>query len=195
MSTVSGALNSIATLFTIDIYKRWRPKAPEKRLTLVGRLVTLVGMAVAIIWSPLIGHFGSLFQGITAVICYVAPPITTVFIWGVLWRKASAAAARVTLMTGSGLGLAVFFLDWFKDRTGWNVPSMMATFYLFLVCSAVLVGVSLLRPHVHTEESEKLVWARPVDALKGAWGPGLLDYRLAAIVLFLIMIALYILFA
>ena len=195
MSTVSGALNSIATLFTIDIYKRWRPKAPEKRLTLVGRLVTLVGMAVAIIWSPLIGHFGSLFQGITAVICYVAPPITTVFIWGVLWRKASAAAARVTLMTGSGLGLAVFFLDWFKDRTGWNVPSMMATFYLFLVCSAVLVGVSLFKPHVHTEESEKLVWARPVDALKGAWGPGLLDYRLAAIVLFLIMIALYILFA
>jgi SSS family solute:Na+ symporter len=195
MSTVSGALNSIATLFTIDIYKRWRPKAPEKRLTLVGRLVTLVGMAVAILWSPLIGHFGSLFQGITAVICYIAPPITAVFIWGVLWRKASAAAARVTLMTGSGLGLAVFFLDWFKARTGWNVPSMMATFYLFLVCSAVLVGVSLFKPHVHTEESKKLVWARPVDALKGAWGPGLLDYRLAAAVLFLIMLALYLLFA
>jgi SSS family solute:Na+ symporter len=195
MSTVSGALNSIATLFTIDIYKRWRPAAPEKRLTLVGRLVTLVAMAVAIFWSPLIGHFGSLFQGITAVICYIAPPITAVFIWGVLWRKASAAAARVTLMTGSGLGLAVFFLDWFKDRTGWNVPSMMATFYLFLVCSAVLVGVSLFRPHVHTEESEKLVWARPGDALRGAWGPGWLDYRLAAIVLFLAMVALYILFA
>jgi len=195
MSTVSGALNSIATLFTIDIYKRWRPKAPEKRLTLVGRLVTLVGMAVAILWSPLIAHFGSLFQGITAVICYIAPPITAVFIWGVLWRKASAAAARVTLMTGSGLGLAVFFLDWFKDRTGWNVPSMMATFYLFLVCSAVLVGVSLFKPHVHTEESEKLVWARPADALKGAWGPGLFDYRLAALALLLVMIALYVLFA
>jgi SSS family solute:Na+ symporter len=195
MSTVSGALNSIATLFTIDLYKRWRPRATDRRLTFVGRLVTLIAMGVAILWSPLIAHFGSLFQGITAVICYIAPPITAVFIWGVLWRKASAAAARVTLMTGSALGLAVFFLDWFKDRTGWNVPSMMATFYLFLACSAVLVAVSLARPHVHTAESERLVWARPLDAVKGAWGPGLLDYRLAALVLFLAMVVLYAIFA
>ncbi len=75
-------------------------------------------MVVAILWSPLISHFQSLFQGITAVICYIAPPITAVFLWGVLWRKASAAAARVTLMAGSALGLAVFLLDWFKDDDG-----------------------------------------------------------------------------
>jgi SSS family solute:Na+ symporter len=194
MSTVSGALNSIATLFTLDIYKRWRPQATEKRLTLVGRAVTFVGMVVAILWSPMVAHFQSLFQGITAVICYIAPPITAVFIWGVLWKRASAAAAQATLMAGSALGLAVFFLDWFKESTGWKVPSMMATFYLFLICSAVLVVVSWLRPHAHTEESEKLVWRRPVDALKGAWERGGLDYRLVALVLFLAMAALYVVF-
>lgn len=194
MSTVSGALNSIATLFTLDIYKRWRPRASERRLTLVGRVVTFLAMAVAILWSPMISHFQSLFQGITAVICYIAPPITAVFLWGVLWRKASAAAARVTLMAGSALGLVVFFLDWFKATTGWNVPSMMATFYLFLVCSAVLIAVSLVKPHVHTEESARLVWERPVDALRGPWGPGLLDYRLVSAVLFLAMVGLYVLF-
>jgi SSS family solute:Na+ symporter len=194
MSTVSGALNSIATLFTLDVYKRWRPAASEKRLTLVGRAVTFAGMVVAILWSPMVSHFQSLFQGITAVICYIAPPITAVFIWGVLWRKASAAAARVTLMAGSALGLMVFFLDWFKATTGWTVPPMMATFYLFLVCSAILVVVSLLRPHVHTRESEKLVWARPADAIKGAWGPGILDYRLVSLVLFLAMVGLYLAF-
>src|SRR5512137_925482 len=156
MSTVSGALNSIATLFTLDIYKRWRPGTSEKRLTFVGRIVTVAGMTVAILWSPFVSHFQSLFQGITAVICYIAPPITAVFIWGVLWRKASAAAAQVTLMAGSALGLAVFFLIW----------------------SALLVAVSLRKPHVHTDESARLVWTRPVDAVKGPWGPGLLDYRL-----------------
>jgi SSS family solute:Na+ symporter len=194
MSTVSGALNSIATLFTLDIYKRWRPQASEKRLTLVGRAVTFAGMVVAILWSPAVAHFQSLFQGITAVICYIAPPITAVFIWGVLWKKASAAAAQATLMVGSALGLGVFFLDWFKESTGWRVPSMMATFYLFLICSAVLVAVSLLRPHVHTAESEKLVWERPLDALKGAWGAGGLDYRMAALALFLVMVGLYVVF-
>jgi len=40
-----------------------------------------------------------------------------------------------------------------------------------------------------------LVWARPVDALKGAWGPGLLDYRLVGLILFLSMVALYAIFA
>jgi SSS family solute:Na+ symporter len=194
MSTVSGALNSIATLFTLDIYKRWRPRASEKRLTFVGRLVTLVAMAVAILWSPLISHFQSLFQGITAVICYIAPPITAVFLWGVLWRRASAAAARITLMAGSALGLVVFLLDWFKDRTGWTLPAMLATFYLFVVCSAILVFVSLRHPHVHTAESERLVWRSPADALKGPWGPGLLDYRLVALALFLLMAGLYVVF-
>jgi len=194
MSTVSGALNSIATLFTLDIYKRWRPQASERRLTRVGRLVTFVGMIVAILWSPMVNHFQSLFQGITAFICYIAPPITAVFIWGILWKKASAAAAQATLTAGSALGLVVFFLDWFKATTGWAIPSMMATFYLFLVCSAVMVVVSLVRPHAHTAESEKLVWKRPVDALKGAWGPGLLDFRLVSLVLFLTMVGLYVFF-
>ena len=198
MSTVSGALNSIATLFTLDLYKRWRPQTSERRLTLVGRLATFVAMAVAILWSPFVSHFQSLFQGITAVICYIAPPITAVFIWGVLWKKASAAGAKATLMVGSGLGLAVFLLDWFKAETGWNVPAMMATFYLFLICSAVLIVVSLKRPHRHTAESEKLVWSNPLEAVRGRWAPGLagfLDYRVVSFLLFAVMVALYILFA
>jgi SSS family solute:Na+ symporter len=195
MSTVSGALNSIATLFALDVYKRRRPQASEKRLTLVGRLVTVAGMAAAILWSPMVSHFQSLFQGITAVICYIAPPITTVFIWGVLWRRATATAAKVTLTAGSFLGLAVFLLDWFKASTGWSVPSMMATFYLFVACSVLLVAVSLAKPEPLSEESARLVWSRPVEAVRGPWGPGLMDYRLIALVLFLVMAGLYVLFA
>lgn len=71
---------------------------------------------------------------------------------------------------------------------------MMATFYLFLVCSGILIVVSLLKPHVHTEESAQLVWDRPADVLRGARGPGLLDYRLAALALFLVMAGLYVVF-
>jgi SSS family solute:Na+ symporter len=195
MSTVSGALNSIATLFTLNLYKRWKPQASEKRLTLTGRIVTFIAMVVAILWSPFISHFQSMFQGIIAVICYIAPPITTVFIWGVLWKKASAAGAYATLMVGSALGLVVFFLDWFKDKTGWNIPSMMATFYLFLICSVILVIVSLKRPHGNTPESEKLVWRNPLEALKGRRTSGLADYRLISLILFAVMVALYLLFA
>ena len=122
-------------------------------------------------------------------------PITAVFIWGVLWKRASAAGALATLSIGSGLGLLVFFLDWFKDRTGWNVPSMMATFYLFVICSAILVIGSRLRPHRHTAESELLVWSSPLAALRSRGEGRGLDYRLLAALLFITMIALYVLFA
>jgi SSS family solute:Na+ symporter len=100
-----------------------------------------------------------------------------------------------TLSIGSALGLAVFFLDWFKERTGWNVPSMMATFYLFVICSVILAVLSYLKPHRHTAESEKLVWSSPLAALKSRVGSGGLDYRLVALLLFIVMIVLYVVFA
>jgi len=195
MSTVSGALNSIATLFTLDIYKRWKPGTPERKLILIGRVVTFMAMLAAILWSPLVSHFQSIFQGIVAIICYIAPPITAVFVWGVFWKKASAAGAYATLSAGSGLGLIVFFLDWFKDRTGWNVPPMMATFYLFMICSAILVIVSLKKPHIPTAESERLVWTSPMEAIRGKLESGISDFRVVAAVLFVVMVVLYAIFA
>ena len=59
----------------------------------------------------------------------------------------------------------MFLLDWYKEYTGWNLQFMMAAFYLFVICSAVLVATSLLWPHRHTPQSERLVWSNPLEAL------------------------------
>ena len=194
MSTVSGALNSIATLFSYDLYKRWRPKTSDRTLVLIGRVVTFIAMVLAILWSPLIGHFESIYQGIVALICYIAPPITAVFLWGVFWRRASSQGSIATLTAGSILGFAVFILDWFKKSTGWNVPPMMATFYLFVICSVVLAVVSWFKPHRHTKESEKLVWKNPAEALRAKGWKGIGSYKFLAAALFVFMILLYVVF-
>ncbi len=194
MSTVSGALNSIATLFSYDMYKRWRPEASDRQVILVGRFVTFVAMVAAILWSPYVSHFESIFQGISTIICYVAPPITTVFVWGVFSRRASSTGALLTLWIGFALGTTVFVLDWYKKETGWNVPFMMTTFYLFVICSGLLMGISLLRPHTHTDESVGLVWAHPLDAVRGEAWRGLGDYRLLAGLLLVTMVVLYTIF-
>ena len=195
MSTVSGALNSIATLFSFDLYKRWRPDTSHQKLVVIGRIATFVAMILAILWSPFVGRFPTLFQGINTIISYMAPPITVVFIYGVFWRKASSKGALATLIAGSVLGLTVFLLDWFKDGTGWNVPFMLSAFYLFLACSAILITISLLSPHKHTSESEKLVWKNPMDALRGEAWRGIGNYKFIAGLLFVVMIVLYIVFA
>lgn len=195
MSTVSAALNSAATLFTHDLYKRFRPNADDRRLILVGRLVTFGGMLLAVVWSPFLGRYPTVFQGINAAICYIAPPITVVFVFGVFWHGASSRAAIATLVTGSLAGFTVFLLDWFKEATGWNVPFMMAGFYLAILCTAVLIPVSLLFPDAPKAERDALVWSSPLAAFRGETGRGLADFRFVALALFSIMVVLYIVFA
>jgi SSS family solute:Na+ symporter len=99
------------------------------------------------------------------------------------------------LVIGSLLGLAVFVADWYKEYTGWNVQFMMAAFYLFVICSVVLVATSLLWPHEHTAESQRLVWRNPLEALRERGWNGLANYRLLAGLLFAIMVLLYLIFA
>ena len=192
MSTVSGALNSIATLFSYDLYKRWKPDTPDKKLVLIGRVVTFFAMLLAIAWTPLIAHFGSIYQGCIALICYIAPPITAVFILGVFWKRASGTGAFATLIIGSFLGFVVFLLDWFKDTTGWTLNSMLASFYLCVICIAIQIVVSIFKPHEHTADSESLVWANPLEPLRGKAWKGLGNYKLLSGVLFIAMVALYI---
>ncbi len=194
MSTVSGALNSAATLFSYDLYKQVKPDADEKKLVRVGRIVTIVGMLLAILWSPFLGRYPTIFQGINAAICYISPPITTVFVFGVFWKKASSFGSIVTLCIGSVLGFAVFLLDFMKETTGWNVPFMMSGFYLFCICSVIMVIASLMKQEAMTEERNALIWNHPFDALKEPGLKGVGNYKFLSLLLFVSMIILYAVF-
>ena len=194
MSTVSGALNSVATLVSYDLYKQWKPKTSDKRLVLVGQIATVICMVVAIFWSKYIGRFESVYKGCVDLICYVAPPITTVFLFGVFWKRASNKAAIWTMAIGSLMGLGVFIIDW-NDFFDWSMPGLLAGFYLFCACSAVMFIVSMIRPHAHTEESIKLVWENPMAALKDKGWPGLANYKFLSVLLFVVMVSLYVIFA
>jgi solute:Na+ symporter, SSS family len=193
MSTIAGALNSIATVFCYDVYQQWRPQASEVQMVRTGRLVTLGAILVAILWAPQIERFGGILKGNTMMICYVAPSITAVFLWGVLWRGASAAGAFATLVCGSILGLIMFLLDWNRTYTGWNVSFMMASFYLFVVSSIVLFVVSRLAPHRHPAASQ-LVWTNPADFLRQPAWKGLANYKILSLLLLGCVVAVYLAF-
>ena len=64
--------NSIATVFSYDIYRRWRPEASDRTLVIVGRVVTFSPLVGAIIWSPFISRYPSIYQGIVALISCIA---------------------------------------------------------------------------------------------------------------------------
>jgi SSS family solute:Na+ symporter len=192
MQTCSAALNSTATLVSYDIFRRYRPGIGDHQLVRIGKITTVVGTLMAIIFSPIFGHYSTLFEGINKLITYVAPPITAVFVFGVFWKGASSRGAFLTLIGGMLLGAVTFWLDWTNIYRG---DFMMIAFLLFLACSAILVIFSLLMPEPVKEEALPLIWEDWREPLRGnALGHGLGNYRLASMVVVAIFAALYIIF-
>jgi SSS family solute:Na+ symporter len=115
MQTCSAALNSAATLFAYDIVQRYRPKTTDHQLVLVGKITTVVGTILAIVSSPLFGQNDTVFQVLTNLICSISGPLTAVFLLGVFWKRATGAAAFITMIGGTALGMFMFGIDYFKN--------------------------------------------------------------------------------
>ena len=103
MGNLASAANSISTLFSYDLWKRFRPSTPDHRLVLIGRTATFLSFVVGIALVPLLDRYESIFAAINDVIAHIAPPITCVFTLGVFWKSASALSAQWTMWLGSAL--------------------------------------------------------------------------------------------
>jgi SSS family solute:Na+ symporter len=194
MGTIAGALNSISTLFAYDLYKRFKPNTSEKKLVHIGRIATIVGIIAAVSWSPMIGRFSSIYEAIASMISYIAPPITATFVVGILWKRATARAGLITLWSGFAMGLAVFFLDFFKKYTGWQWGFMQMGGILCLICITLMVSISLMTKDTNTEDNLKLVWDNPLTPLRIPGARGLLNYKFLSIMVLLAACAIYYIF-
>jgi SSS family solute:Na+ symporter len=108
MSQISGALNSISTLASYDIYKRYKPDASDEKLVRAGKIAAGISFVISLLLLPLLNNYESIFNGLNDIIAHIAPPITCVFLLGVFWKKASAISAQLTLYIGSAAGVLVF---------------------------------------------------------------------------------------
>ena len=192
MQTCSAALNSTATLVAYDLFKRHNPGLNDHQLVFIGKITTVAGTLLAIVASPLFGHYTTIFEGINKLISYVAPPITAVFLLGVFWRRASGPSALITLIAGMALGFAAFYLDWNNVYRG---DFMLNAFLLLVACLAIMVATTFLFPETLKPEAKMLVWEDWREPLRGkAAGRGLRDYRVLAGLVLAVFAALYLVF-
>ena len=217
MQTCSAALNSSATLFAYDIWKRWRPATSDLQLVRIGRWTTVTATLLAIVLSPIFGHYNTIIQGLTTLICYVAPPITCVFLIGVFWRGAGGRAAFVTMIAGATMGAICFVADFYKDSisgpTGFLPPDsaltaafdwfargvlsdfMLTSFGMFCLCVLIQIVASLRMPEPLKAEARLLVWDSWREPLRGeAHGHGMGNYRILTGVVLVTFVALYAIF-
>jgi SSS family solute:Na+ symporter len=154
MSTISSVLNSSATMFSLDIYKRFINKNPsDESLVKIGRWTTTTIIILAILWAPNIAKFDrGLFIYIQDMSSYIASPIAVIFILGILWKRATANAASATLVFGIAFGiilkiicyllhnnananLVIIWLDSFLNRTFVNWAACMVFMIIVSYCT------------------------------------------------------------
>lgn len=195
MSQVSGALNSISTLVSYDIFKRYRPDVSDKQLVFFGKIAASIALAFSLALLPLLNRYESIFSGINDVIAHIAPPITCVFLLGIFWKGASAISAKLTLWIGSALGFVVFTVSkLYPDTLIGQIPFLMMAFYLFCVCVVMQVSLSFVYPVQHNTESAKLYWKSPWEPLQGVALKGIGNYKVLSALLLLVIGLLYYLF-
>lgn len=147
VSSLASMLNSISTIFTMDIYKPYINKnATSKRYVNVGRITAVVSLVIAILVSPLLSSMDQMFQYIQEYTGLVSPGILAVFIMGLFWKKATNKGAIWGIVLSIPIALAFKILPF-------EMPFMDQMFYTFLFTMVIIMMISLTS--CQTEEDEK----------------------------------------
>lgn len=156
MSSLASLFNSSATLFTVDFYQKFKPQAPEKELVRVGRIATVVVVALGILWIPVMKGLGKvLYAYLQDVQSLLAPGIAAVFLLGVASRKTTPKAGFIGLVSGFILGMTRLALKIFAS--GISQDSIIYKVFLapnwlhyeialFFIVITIMIVTSILTP-------------------------------------------------
>uniref|UniRef100_A0A6Q2YYY5 Sodium/mannose cotransporter SLC5A10 n=1 Tax=Esox lucius TaxID=8010 RepID=A0A6Q2YYY5_ESOLU len=171
MSSLTSIFNSSSTLFTMDIWKKYRPHASERELLLVGRIVTVILVVISVVWIPILqsASSGQLYVYIQSVTSYLAPPVTAVFSLAIFWTRTNEQGAFWGLMVGLVVGVCRMVLEFAfpPPRCGIHddAPSVLRSVHylhfaiiLCILSAAVVVVISLLTPPPTEEQVCNLTW-------------------------------------
>lgn len=164
VASLAGKANSIATIFSLDVYKKAINKnADEKKLVSVGKLAVIVSMMLAILLSlllgeKLMGEGKQGFQYIQEYTGFVSPGIFAMFILGFFWKKTTSNAALFAIISGFLLSVLFKFLPVITDlsflyQVGiskanaagiFEIPFMDRMAIVFIICIIGMVIISMI---------------------------------------------------
>lgn len=159
VASLAGKANSIATIFTLDVYKKkMNPEASEEKLVKIGKQTIVVAMVLAIIISPFLGidKKGG-FQYIQEYTGFVSPGVFAMFILGFFWKKTTPNAALFAMIGGFILSILFKFMPDFINLTflndfGFSVPNADGIYeipfvdrmgFVFLICVIGMYFISI----------------------------------------------------
>jgi SSS family solute:Na+ symporter len=198
MGSLAGVFNACSTLFTVDLYQKWKHGASQRQLVRTGRIATGVMVLVALAWIPVIKGAHGLYTYLQSVQSYLAPPIFVVFFLGVFWKRLNAAGALWAMIIGFALGIFRMIVDtpitlglskgypegsflWIVNNIYFQYFSVLIT----LVSAIVMVGVSYMTPAPNYKRIESLTFSTTTaeDRKRTRAGWGAIDVAASAVVM------------
>lgn len=176
VASLASKINSVATIFTLDFYAKYRPQADERRLVRVGRIAAAVAIVVAIVTArPLIGGFDQGFQYIQEYTGFFTPGIVVIFVFGLFWKRSNEAGALAAAVGSFLLSIALKLL--------WpELPFVNRVGVVFLLAAALAAAVSLVTPSGEGRDRIRH------DGVSYATAPA---WNVAALAVLAILVALY----
>ena len=167
MSSLASVFNSCSTIFTIDIYQKLKPNKSDNELLNTGRIATIFIVVLGIIWIPIMEKIGGgvMYQYLQNVQSYIAPPVTAVFLLGIIWKRVNSQAAITTLLAGlvlliMRLGSEIYYQSeiisnelvnsvWFTFATI-NFSHMAIFMFVFSVMLCISISLLTTAPNYKT---------------------------------------------
>lgn len=171
VASLAGKANSISTIFTLDIYKKYINKsAGEKKLVLTGKLTILAAIVFSILltWDDLLGIGGEGgFTFIQKYTGFISPGVFAMFILGMFWKRTTGAAAIAGLITGFALSVVFnnYAPAWFGNETllytafpngkgDYEIPFLICMGLSFGFTMLTMISISLFGPKINPKAFE-----------------------------------------
>jgi solute:Na+ symporter, SSS family len=178
-SSISSMVNSVSTIFTLDIYQAFIKKsATEKQLVKTGRIVAAIALMIGVLIAPAFGQLDQAFQFIQKYTGYFSPGILVVFLFGMFWKRASANAALWVILASFPFSLLLDLI--FRDE---QIPFLNKMGISFVAMSLIMVVISLISNK--GKDDEKAIELNP------DWFQTSSMFKFIAIAVFAILAAIY----
>ena len=144
VASLAGKCNSIATIFTLDIYKKYINKeASEKSMVNVGRWAVVVASVIAIIVAPALRSFDQVYQFIQEYVGFISPGVFAIFLLGFFWKRTTSSAALVAAFVTIPLSIVFKFLPEMTGGIIEPIPFLNRMSWVFCIILALMIIVTL----------------------------------------------------
>ena len=160
VASLAGKANSISTIFSLDIYKKYFNKeASERKMVLVGRWAVVIAMVIAAIVTPALKSLDQAYQFIQEYVGFISPGVLAIFLLGFFWKRTTANAAMAGALLTIPISTVLKFLPAWTNGAFPDYPFLDRMSITFVTIVIVMIAMSLINPRkqsdTHTIEVDK----------------------------------------